>query len=112
MRKIKTRRSINTVLGLGILLLSFILLIPGLFKPMITMSGSVKILVIKKQVFNETRSIVQTIDDLVESENYFVAVLILFFSVLVPFIKGMLLLFAYISSNIKKELAENTGFYP
>ena len=103
MRKTKNNMTIKTIIGLTILALSFILLIPGLLKPMITLSASVKILVIKKQVFNETRSILQSISNLVDSKNYFVAVLILFFSVIVPFIKGTLLLFAYLTNHINRK---------
>lgn len=76
------------------ILVSFVFLIPGLIKPMITFSGSVKILVFKKEVFNHTRSILQTVGNLTESKNYTVAFLILLFSVLVPFFKGILLLLA------------------
>lgn len=88
MKKTKTQ---NTI-GVALILVSFVLLIPGLMEPLITFSSTVKILFVKKQVFNETRSILQTVGNLVESKNYFVASLILFFSVLVPFIKGLLLL--------------------
>ncbi len=98
----KHRIDRRSLIGLAILALSFILLIPGLLKPMITLTGSVKILVVKKQIFHETRSILQTISNLLESRNYFVAVLIFFFSVMVPFIKGFLLLFAYSSRKVRK----------
>ncbi len=74
------------------MILSFLFLIPGLLAPMITLSGSVKILFINKTMFEYNRSIMQTIGNLMESNNYVVALLILFFSVLVPFIKGLLLL--------------------
>jgi hypothetical protein len=48
---------IRNTIGIVLIVISFILLIPGLIEPMITFSGSIKILVIKKQVFNDTRSI-------------------------------------------------------
>lgn len=79
-------------LSIILILVSFAFLIPGLIAPMVTMSGSVKILVFKKTVFQYSRSIVQTISNLVESGNYIVAGLILLFSVLVPLAKGILLL--------------------
>lgn len=87
----KNNKTQNTI-GIALILISFVLLIPGLVEPLITFSSTVKILFVKKQVFHETRSILQTIGNLMESRNYFVALLILFFSVLVPFIKGILLL--------------------
>ena len=79
-------------LSIILILVSFAFLIPGLIAPIVTMSGSVKILVFKKTVFQYSRSIVQTISNLVESGNYIVAGLILLFSVLVPLAKGILLL--------------------
>lgn len=79
-------------LSIILILVSFAFLIPGLIAPIVTMSGSVKILVFKKTVFQYSRSIIQTINNLVESENYIVAGLILLFSVLVPLAKGILLL--------------------
>ncbi|MCI0470433.1 MAG: paraquat-inducible protein A [Candidatus Aminicenantes bacterium] len=98
MKKYKTRNIIAVVL----ILVSFIFLIPGLIEPMITLSGSVKILVFKKQVFQDTRSILQTVANLAESKNYFVAFLILFFSILVPFFKGILLITALSIKNKRK----------
>jgi len=79
-------------LSIILILVSFAFLIPGLIAPIVTMSGSVKILVFKKTVFQYSRSIIQTISNLVESGNYIVAGLILLFSVLVPLAKGVLLL--------------------
>jgi uncharacterized paraquat-inducible protein A len=79
-------------LSIILILVSFAFLIPGLIAPIVTMSGSVKILVFKKTVFQYSRSIIQTINNLVESGNYIVAGLILLFSVLVPLAKGILLL--------------------
>ena len=72
---------------------------------MITFSGSVKILVIKKEVFNHPRSILQTVGNLAESKNYVVAFLILLFSVLVPFFKGILLLAALSMKNDSRRLS-------
>jgi uncharacterized paraquat-inducible protein A len=82
----------NNKLGIALVLVSFICLVPGLIVPMITLSGSVKILVIRKTLFEYSRSILQTISNLFESGNYFVAGLILLFSVLVPLFKGILLI--------------------
>jgi len=84
----KTRNKTAFVL----ILISFVFLIPGLIAPMVTLSGSVDFLFVKKQLFKDTRSILQTINNLVESKNYFVAALIFLFSVLVPLFKAILLL--------------------
>lgn len=81
--------------GIILILISFIFLIPGLLAPMFTLSGSVDILFIKKQIFRDTRSIFQTIENLFESKNYIVAALIFLFSILVPLFKGVMLLIIF-----------------
>lgn len=98
---------IRNIIGIVLIVISFIFLIPGLIEPMITFSGSIKILVFKKQVFNDTRSILRTVGNLVESRNYVVAGLIFLFSVLVPFFKGVLLLVVF---TIKHEIRRHTIF--
>ena len=49
---------------------------------------------LEKELFSETRSIIQTVRSLHESGNDFVSGLILLFSVIVPFAKGSALLVA------------------
>jgi len=78
-------------LALAIILLSFVVLIPGLTKPLITISASVGFMGQDHEIFSETRSILQTIRRLNESGNRFVAGLIMLFSVIVPFSKGLIL---------------------
>ena len=95
----KNKQSKNK-LSIFLILVSFVFLIPGLIAPIVTMSGSVKILLFEKTVFQYSRSIIQTINNLVESGNYIVALLILLFSVLVPLAKGILLL---VVSGMKHE---------
>lgn len=90
-QNIETSKSHNK-LSIILIAVSFIVLIPGLMAPMITLSGSIKILFVQKTLFEYDRSILQTIGNLMESNNYAVAFLILFFSVLVPLIKGVMLL--------------------
>ena len=79
-----TRRNIVAVV---LVLVSLVVVVPGLIRPIITLSANM----MGRQVFAETRSILQTVKDLHESGNDLVAGLILFFSVLVPFIKAVLL---------------------
>ena len=83
----KTRNLIALIL----ILLSFVLLIPGLAWPLITIRASFGFMGNTIEVFNQTRSILQSIKDLHESNNDFVAALILLFSVIVPFVKGAML---------------------
>jgi paraquat-inducible protein A len=89
----------KNVLSIILILVSFVFLIPGLIAPMVTMSGSVKIIIYEKTLFQYSRSIVQTIRSLVESGNYIVAGLILLFSILVPLAKGILLLLVSAMKN-------------
>jgi uncharacterized paraquat-inducible protein A len=67
-------------------------LIPGLTRPLITISASMQFMGQNVDLFTQTRSILQSIRSLHESGNDFVAGLILLFSVVVPFVKGVLLL--------------------
>jgi uncharacterized paraquat-inducible protein A len=82
---------VRNVIALILVLLSFVMLIPGLIRPLITIRATFDFMGNTLEVFNQTRSILQSIRDLHDSGNDFVAGLILLFSVLVPFIKGALL---------------------
>ena len=79
-----TRRNIIAVV---LVLVSLVVVVPGLIQPIITLSANM----MGRQVFAETRSILQTVKDLHESGNDLVAGMILFFSVMVPFVKAVLL---------------------
>lgn len=73
-----------TVVSLG-------LLYPGLTEPVLTITASLKILGVSKEVFRQTQSITESVRTLYREGNTFVAALILFFSITVPFIKALLL---------------------
>ena len=79
-----TRRNIIAVV---LVLISLVVVVPGLIQPIITL----KAIMMNREVFAQTRSILQTVKDLHESGNDLVAGMILFFSVMVPFIKAVLL---------------------
>lgn len=81
----------NTI-AVILILLSFVALIPGLTGDLITISASLTMAGHKLDLFKQTRSILQTIRTLHQSGNDFVAGLIMLFSVVVPFVKGALLL--------------------
>jgi uncharacterized paraquat-inducible protein A len=74
---------------------SLFLVVPGLTLPLITIKASI----LGQEIFAETRSILQTVKNLHESGDDFVAGLILFFSVLVPFIKVAMLAVVAITKN-------------
>lgn len=82
----------NNRIALALILLSFALLVPGLVKPLLTIDASIEFMGLKRDLFTETRSILQTVRNLHQSGNDFVAGLILLFSVIVPFAKGISLL--------------------
>jgi paraquat-inducible protein A len=81
----------RNLIGLILVLLSYVLLVPGLAWPLITIRASFVFMGNTMEIFSQTRSILQSIKDLHESNNDFVAALILLFSVVVPVIKGALL---------------------
>ena len=70
---------------------SLVVLIPGLFQPLLTIRATVNIMGQSHEVFRDTRSVIQTVENLHDSGNDFVAGLILLFSIIVPFIKALLL---------------------
>lgn len=70
-------------------IISLALLIPGLRSDALTITATIPLL--KKPLFEETQSILRAIRRLYDSKNYFVAGLVLLFSIIVPFIKAALL---------------------
>ncbi len=78
----------NTV-AIGLTVVSLILLVPGLLQPALTITASLP--VFNKEIFRQTQNVLQAVKSLYESGNYFVAGLVLLFSVIVPFIKAALL---------------------
>jgi uncharacterized paraquat-inducible protein A len=81
----------RNVIALVLILLSFVVLIPGLTTDLITITATFTMFGNTVEIFRQTRSILQSIRTLHESGNDFVAGLILLFSVIVPFVKGILL---------------------
>ena len=70
-------------------IVSMALIIPGLRSDALTITATIPLL--KKPLYEETQSILRAIQRLYDSKNYFVAGLVLLFSVIVPFIKAALL---------------------
>ena len=73
-----------TVVSLG-------LLIPGLSQPALTIVASIPIFNKPTEIFRQTQNVMQAVKSLYETGNYFVAGLILLFSIIVPFIKMAML---------------------
>jgi paraquat-inducible protein A len=84
----------RNIVAVTLILVSYVLLVPGLTKPLITITASIDFMGVSRELFSETRSILQTVDRLHASGNNFVAGLVLLFSVIVPAAKGLLLLLA------------------
>jgi hypothetical protein len=76
-------------IAIGLTVVSLGLLVPGLLNDALNITATIPLL--KKPIFEETQSILRAIRRLYDSKNYFVAALILLFSVTVPFIKMALL---------------------
>jgi uncharacterized paraquat-inducible protein A len=77
-------------IAVGLTIVSLALLIPGLRSDALTITATMPLL--KKPLFEETQSILRAARRLYDSRNYFVAGLVVFFSVVVPFIKAAMLL--------------------
>jgi uncharacterized paraquat-inducible protein A len=97
--------------ALALILIAFGLLIPGLTKDLMTLTAFVEFMGQRNELFSMTRSILQTVKDLHESGNDFVAGLILLFSVVVPIGKGILLLIvlAVQHSPVQKKIFRFVG---
>ena len=76
-------------IAVGLTIVSLALLVPGLQSDALTITASMPLL--KKPLYEETQSIMRAARRLYESKNYFVAGLVVFFSLVVPVIKVALL---------------------
>ena len=84
-------------IAVGLTLVSMALIIPGLRSDALTITATVPLL--KKPLYEETQSILRAIRRLYDSKNYFVAGLVLLFSVIVPFIKAGILAVILMAKN-------------
>jgi paraquat-inducible protein A len=96
--------STRNIIALILVVASFALLYPGLTQPLITISATFSLLGRTMELFTETRSILSTIRSLHESGNDFVAGLILLFGVVVPLVKGLVLLSVLAVRNARSRL--------
>ena len=85
--------SIRNALSLSLIVVSLVCLYPGLTMDMFTIYvGTTLPLLGEISLYEETQSILQTIQSLFSHNNYFVALLILLFSVVIPLMKALLLI--------------------
>ena len=88
------------VIALVLILASFGCLVPGLFFPALTLDISPVLPFLGKMaIYHQTRSIIGTVRNLYDTGNLLVAGLILLFSVIVPFAKGLSLLYVLALKN-------------
>ncbi|MDQ3000734.1 MAG: paraquat-inducible protein A [Fibrobacterota bacterium] len=81
------------ILAFLLILTSFACLVPGLYRPALTLDISPVLPFLGKMaIYHQTRSILGTVGNLYETGNTLVAVLILLFSVVVPVCKGLALI--------------------
>jgi uncharacterized paraquat-inducible protein A len=73
-------------IALALTVVSLILIVPGLRSDALTITATMPLL--KKPLYEETQSILRAARRLYDSKNYFVAGLIIFFSIVVPIIKA------------------------
>ena len=98
-----SRRNLVAVI---LLVASYIAFVPGIFEPLITITGTYTAFGNEVEVLRETRSIVQTVRSLHESGNDLVAGLILLFGVIVPIVKGISLLAATFLHHRSRRLTD------
>ena len=82
----------RNALALLLTAVSIGLLIPGLTQPVLTIVASLNMLGAQQEIFRQTQSVLEAVRKLHESDNDFVAGLILLFSVTVPFLKALALI--------------------
>lgn len=83
-------------LGLLLAIASYVVLWPGVTEPIMTIKASVNMFGLKAELFNETRSIWETVTSLNKQGYALVAFLIVTFSVVIPVLKGLVTLFTWL----------------
>lgn len=98
--------STRNIIGLILLVASLICLYPGLFEPILSIVVGADIPILGRlELQNSTNSIISTIQTLYEEGNPLVAFLILFFSVMVPLLKAIMILAVILIPTLPKRKA-------
>lgn len=98
---------------LVITIISLFFLIPGLLLPILSINIGAKIPILGElSLHSTTQSIVETVQSLFRNSNGLVAFLILFFSIVVPVVKAILVFTSLISKNakIQKSIQQLLGY--
>ncbi len=97
----------RNTLSFILLLISFVLLFFGVTEPMMTISAEYA----GQEVFKYKQSILQAVETLYEEGFYLVSFLILFFSVMIPVLKGVVILWVFFFGEVSgKTSAHNFIF--
>jgi paraquat-inducible protein A len=81
-------------IAFGLIVVSLVCLYPGLFQPVLSIHIAPQLpLVGEVTLYESIQSIVQTVETLYTNNNKLVAFLILLFSIIVPIVKAVILLF-------------------
>jgi len=96
---IKTWQYANWLPRVGLMLtvLSFFFLYPGVTEPIMTIKASISMFGLKSTIFEETRSIWQTVLSLEEAGYATVGIMVVTFSVIIPITKGLLIIWTWLS---------------
>jgi paraquat-inducible protein A len=84
-------------IGLMLTAVSFFFLYPGVTEPIMTIKASVSLFGLKSTIFEETRSIWETVLSLEEAGYAAVGMMVVTFSVILPITKGLLIIWTWLS---------------
>jgi uncharacterized paraquat-inducible protein A len=84
-------------LGLMLTAISFFFLYPGVTEPIMSIKASISMFGLKSTIFEETRSIWQTVISLKEAGYGAVGFMVVTFSVIIPITKGLLIIWTWLS---------------
>jgi len=97
--------TLRNKISFALIIISLLCLYPGLTSPILSLEIGAEIPLIGKFTFYErTQNIVEAIQSLFREDNHFVASLILFFSIVVPVTKALLLLWVLFKKEVKHRL--------
>jgi uncharacterized paraquat-inducible protein A len=83
--------------GLILTVISFFFLYPGVTEPIMSIKASISMFGLKSTLFEETRSIWQTVVSLDEAGYTAVGFMVVTFSVIIPITKGLLIIWTWLS---------------
>ena len=90
-----------------LLLVSFVLLYLGVSEPMMTISAEYA----GREVFNYKQSILQAVETLYDGGYYLVSFLILFFSVMIPVLKGVVILWVFFFGEVASKTSAHNFIF-